>query len=210
MFGPPRDHERNDPRARQEAVTTTRNRSFVDLHAEAGWLPGTPTIPEGELVARFHQRIRLFAARRVEDAAAAEDVAQETLSRVIEALRANRVEHTEALPAFVFQTARNVCLHWVRSATRERGAFTRLEHETASPNDAGDPLGALISEERARTVRAALDRLDADDRALLTMLFFHGLDALEVSRRLVITTATLRVRKHRALRRLATRLGEKE
>lgn len=141
--------------------------------------------------------------------AAAEDIAQETLRRVVEALRAKRLEHPEALPAFVFQTARNVCQHWVRHTARERAAFTRLERETASRLDEGDVLGALISEERTRTVRAALDRLSADDRELLTLLFYHDLDALDVSKRLGTTAAALRVRKHRALRRLAARLGER-
>lgn len=209
-FASPRDHERNEPRAREEVATTTRDGSFSHLHADAGWPRATPTIPEGELAARFHRRIRLFAARRVGDAAAAEDIAQETLRRVIEALRTEHVEHPEALPAFVFQTARNVCLHWVRSAARERTAFTRFERETTSPSEESDALGNLISEERARTVRAALDRLGADDRELLTSLFYRGLDAVELAARLGITMAALRVRKHRALNRLASRLGEEE
>ena len=129
---------------------------------------------------------------------------------MVEALRANHVEHPEALAAFVFQTARNVCLHWVRSAARERVAFSRLERELSSPGDQSDALGTLISQERARTVRAALDRLDTEDRELITLLFYHDLAASDVSERLGITTSTLRVRKHRALRRLAARLGQKE
>ena len=132
------------------------------------------------------------------------------MRRVVEALRANQVEHPEALPAFVFQTARHVCLHWVRSAARERVAFIRLERETSSPSDQGDALGTLISQERTRSVRAALDRLNAGDRELLTLLFYHDLAASDVSERLGITTTALRVRKHRALRRLAARLGVEE
>ena len=209
-FASPRGHERHDRRARQEDLTSTRDRWFTHLHVDAGLSPEVPTIPEGDLAARFHQRIRLFAARRLGDAAAAEDIAQETLRRVIEALRSKPLDRPDALPAFVFQTARNVCLHWARSVARERVAFTRLQRETTSPSEPGDALGALLSEERARAVRAALDRLDAKDRELLTLLFYHDLDAAALSERLGITSAALRVRKHRALRRLAALLGERD
>ena len=159
---------------------------------------------EAELADRFSGRLRMFAARRLNDPVAAEDVAQETLRRVVEAARANRIENVAALPAFVFQTARNICMHWVRSSGREQRALSRFQLESSgAASDAPDALNALITEERRARVRLAMADLSDDDRSLLSLLYYEGLDTEATASRLKVTPAALRVRKHRALKRLA-------
>ncbi|MCA1732809.1 MAG: sigma-70 family RNA polymerase sigma factor [Acidobacteria bacterium] len=148
---------------------------------------------------RFWERVRMFAARRLDDASAAADVAQETLRRVIEALRDGRVADLDALPAFLFQTARNICMHHGRARRRRDAAFTKLDRE---PFADVDTLAALVSEERRRAVRSELAKLDPTDRELLDMIFVRETDPTEVARLLGITPGALRVRKHRALARL--------
>ena len=161
-----------------------------------------------ELNERFWKRLCMFAARRLRDRSAAEDVAQETLRRVIEALRDNKIEKLEALPAFVFQTARNICLHYGRSARREEGALLRFRGGLrSSSGDDDDPLAALVDEARREEVRQALDQLDEDDRELLRLLYVDGLKSVDLARRLGIDPGTLRVRKHRALKRLSELIG---
>lgn len=183
-----------------------RYRDSADDVAE-GRLPSSGGSPEeSELARRFWDRLRVFAARRLGDAAAAEDVAQETLRRVVEALRADRIRNPDALPAFVFQTARNICLHRYRSASREARAMSRFDSVTERHSTAPDPLIDLVSEERRRVVRAAMARLDSDDRALLRMFFYEDSDTADVARQLDATPAAIRVRKHRALRRLSREL----
>ncbi|HEX9500194.1 MAG TPA: sigma-70 family RNA polymerase sigma factor [Thermoanaerobaculia bacterium] len=161
-----------------------------------------------ELTDRFWKRLCIFAARRLRDRFAAEDVAQETLRRVLEALREHRVEKLEALPAFIFQTARNVCMHYGRSARREEGALVRFRGGMqAQSGDESDPLVALVSEARREQVRAALEQMPDDDRDLLRMLYVDGLRSTDIAGRLGVDPGTLRVRKHRALRRLSEILG---
>lgn len=156
---------------------------------------------ESELAGRFWERIRLFAARRLRDSAAAEDVAQETLRCVLDALRARRIENLEALPGFVFQTARHICLQRDRSATREARAFSRISGTDVATEPSA--LAMLISEERCAAVRRALDALEHDDRALLRALYFESGDTADIARRMGLTAGALRVRKHRALQRLS-------
>lgn len=163
---------------------------------------------ESELAARFRERIRMFAARRLGDHVAAEDVAQETLRRVVEALRAARVEDLGALPGFVFQTARNICLQRHRSAIREARALSLwAAHDSAADPDA---LVALISEERCAAVRRALEELNHDDRALLRALYFESGETGDVAERMGVSAGALRVRKHRALLRLSELLHSRE
>jgi len=163
---------------------------------------------ERELAVRFSERLRFFAARHLDDRVAAEDVAQETLRRVLEAVRANRIENIDALPGFVFQTARNLCMHWIRSTAREKSAFARFERESADNGESPDALASLISSERIHAVKRAIDRLTADDKRLLAMIYYDDLDTEEIAHRLGINVSAVRVRKHRSLQRLAAELRE--
>lgn len=156
----------------------------------------------------FRVPLRLFAARRLRSWSAAEDVAQEALRVGLEALNAGRIESAEALGGFLFRTAVHLCMHRGRSALRERRALERL----ASPAEAGagpadDPLETLLSTEREASVREALGRLAGDERELLEMTYRDELGAEEIGRRLGATPGAVRVRRHRALRRLAALLG---
>ena len=158
--------------------------------------------PERDLAARFRERLRLFALRRLGDAAAAEDLAQETLRRVSIALEENRLENPQALPAFVFQTARHLCLQRSRSSARESRALARWRAEQSGEAEA-DALRELVGEERRVAVRRALLGLEPGDRRLLELLYYEDAATSNVARDLGITPEALRVRKHRALRRLA-------
>ncbi len=170
--------------------------------------PARLAASESELADRFWERIRIFAARRLRDSAAAEDVAQETLRRVVDALRAGRVENLEALPGFVFQTARHICLQRDRSAMREARALFRWAEPGAVTEP--DALVALISEERCTAVRRALEGLEQDDRALLRVLYFESLKTGDVAERMGVSAGALRVRKHRALLRLSELLRSRD
>jgi RNA polymerase sigma-70 factor, ECF subfamily len=157
-----------------------------------------------DLADRFFDRLRLFATRRVQDAGIGEEVAQETLRRALEALRHGRVNNLDALPAFLFETARNVCMHRQRARSRETRAleqYARVAHPVVHPID------TLITAQEASAVRAALDQLDAEDRQLLLWSYRDGLDGAEIAERLGISPGAVRVRRHRARTRLAELLS---
>lgn len=162
---------------------------------------------ERDLAIRFRERLLLFAARRVRNAAAAEDLAQETLRRVSAALAEGRVENLQALPAFVFQTARHLCMQQGRSAARESRALSRFQAEQDAVEQ-GDALRELVSAERRAQVRQALGGLEPGDRSLLELLYYRDEASADAARRLGITPEALRVRKHRALRRLSVLLSD--
>lgn len=158
------------------------------------------------VAARFQRRLLIFGVHHLGNRQDAEDLAQETLARVMAALQKGAVADPEALPAFVYQTAKNIMKERFRKAGRETRAMARYQNEPA-----GDPLpdglAVLVSEQRSKEVRVALATLSADDRNLLQWLYGQGLDAGEVAARLGIAAGNVRVRKHRALGRLAEALG---
>jgi RNA polymerase sigma-70 factor (ECF subfamily) len=158
---------------------------------------------EGDQLESYRARLRIFAARRLNDWTAAEDVAQETLGKVLEALRAGRVRNLDALPGYLFQTATRLCLHRIRSASRERKAFQRVAASVEQMPGVESPLTALISEEERSRLLQALEGLEAEDREVLELTFRDELDSAEIGRRLGSTAGAVCVRRHRAIRRLA-------
>lgn len=150
---------------------------------------------------RYWNRIRYFAMGQIRDRSLAEDVAQETLRRTFEALRDQRVRDHAALPAFVFQTAKNICLQHFRSSRRESAAHGALARGAVESED-GSAIDSLIETERREVVRRALATLESRDRQLLTFLYVDGDDHATTAARLGIDPPALRVRKHRALTRL--------
>jgi RNA polymerase sigma factor (sigma-70 family) len=174
--------------------------------------PGRPSPAPSEAdrivrdVEALRERILFFAARRLRSFADAEDVAQETIRRAIQALQAGRIEKPESLPSFLFQTALHVCQRRYRSAGREVKALRRFG--ASSPESApDDPLGSLLSEERRAAVREALARLEPEDREILTLTYAEALRSAEIAGRLGTSEGNVRVRRHRALGRLARLLG---
>jgi RNA polymerase sigma-70 factor (ECF subfamily) len=155
---------------------------------------------------RYLPRLRMFALRRLGVLADAEDAAQETLRRVLVALREGRVLDLDALPAYVFETARHLCAHHARHHQRTERAHASLGEITAASAPAYDPLSVLISAERQQAVRDALTTLPSADRELLRLTYVEGLSAERIAERLGLTAVNVRVRRHRVQKELARRL----
>jgi len=180
--------------------------------------PASPTSSEGtsppgpdalaeELSRQYRERVRFFAARRLRDRHLAEDVAQEALRRVLEALREGRVKNLSAVPGFLFETARHICQQRARTDSREVRAYQRVAGATSEKADSTDYLNDLITEERRGEVRAAFRQLSDEDQDVLRMSYVSGLDTEEIARRLGAQPGAIRVRRHRALKRLAEIMG---
>jgi len=154
---------------------------------------------------RYRERLRLFAARRLANVGEADDVAQETIRRAFEALRSGRIKNADALPGFLFQTAKFICMQRARSARREGKALRTFAASGGPPSV--DPLVQLIESERRQAVLGAISELETGDRELLQMTYGDDLATMEIARRLGISVGAVRVRRHRAVRRLAKLLG---
>jgi len=165
------------------------------------------TTPEGggggeeALSHEFRERVRFFAFRWVGEADS-EDVAQETLRRVIRALRGGHIRNPSRPTAFIFQTARHVCMELRRSHARESRALQRLEREGIPTPVLPDRLQRSVSETSRDLTALAMRELSLDDQNLLRLLYVDGWNTAEVATELGLSAATTRVRKHRALSRL--------
>src|SRR5437016_5496796 len=129
-----------------------------------------------------------------------EEVAQDTLTVVLQALRDNRIDDVAKMPGFIFGVAKNL----VSKALRERSL--QAVSSPDSPSDAApwleDPDAALLVEEQRQQVREALGQLSLSDRDILRRAFFVEQSLEEIAAEVGIPYAAVRKRKSRALERL--------
>src|SRR5881296_1450230 len=74
---------------------------------------------EAEVCRRMGPRIRLYGLRHLRSAAAADDLVQQVLLKMLEALRAARLREPDKLASFVLGTCRMTVLDLRRSARRQ-------------------------------------------------------------------------------------------
>lgn len=146
-----------------------------------------------ELV-RLGSPAALAAARRItRDCALAEDAAQEAFLRAFRALRHYR--HESSFAAWVRKIAIRTAIDLVR---RRRPEDPLTE----------DPRSSLSEEKRhedTELLRRALDALSPLDREILLAREIEGEADREIARRLDMTVSGVRVRVHRARKKLQAR-----
>ena len=155
------------------------------------------TAPDTE-IELIRSGIFLMALRVLGDADAAEEVAQETLSRAVAIIRAPGT--TANVGAYVAGIARHVIADHFRAKDRT-AAITTADFE-AVRDDRPDALTELCSHEETLRVRAAIADLTPGDREIITLCYFHELTPTEVAGRLGVPPERIRQRKLRALQRL--------
>ena len=129
----------------------------------------------------------------------AEDARQETLMRVLTALRTKKsIEYPERLGAFVNSVCENVLAEFFRA----EGRFRQTPEHADFPDHRTNIESEFISEERQALIQNAMTKLAAGDRKLLRAIFFDERDKDDVAHEFGITRDYLRVRVHRALGRL--------
>jgi RNA polymerase sigma factor (sigma-70 family) len=145
--------------------------------------------------------ICLMALHALGDADAADEVAQESLARAVDAI--NCPGRTANLGAYVAGIARHVIADHFRARAR-LVSIESLESAAAGSlcDTAPDALSALCSEGEIERVRRALERLPAGDRDLVRLCYYEGLSPAQVATRMGVPPETIRQRKLRALQRL--------
>ena len=140
--------------------------------------------------------LRRLATALTADAAQADDLVQDTW---VAALRRPPEERDGAGP-------------WLRTVMRNRhGSLLRARrvrerHDAALPTSSGETADQLaLTRELVDQVAA----LGADDRKLILLRFWEGLDATECGARLGCPASTVRSRLSRALQRLRERMDRK-
>ena len=151
---------------------------------------------ETHFVSYFNQLLSIKLRARYLPTDAVDDLRQETLIRVIRALRSEGgIRQPERLGAFVNAVCNNVLQEHYRLSSRSQPL------EDSHLESSGKILnleGLMISEEASRQVRRVLQSLPPRDRDLLRSLFLEEKEKDEVCRQFGVDRDYLRVLIHRA------------
>lgn len=143
------------------------------------------------LVRRHWDGAQRTAFLIVHDAAAAEDIAQESLLAALE--RIDRFDRRRPFRPWLHRIVVNRSLDWLRARRRRPEVSVEAVAPAAAPDAGDDAAGELM---------AALGALDPDERALIVLRHLHGYPSSELARMLDVPAATVRTRLARALHRL--------
>jgi RNA polymerase sigma-70 factor, ECF subfamily len=159
-----------------------------------------------ELYDRYGRLAYSLIVRVVRDGALAEDLVQETFLRVW-----NRAQGFDAqrgaLGPWLLAVARNRAIDYLRSASgRERNAL-ELE-EVDHPSLYTDMERDILASDKARMIRAALEKLAPNQREVIQLAYFEGLTQTEMAERMGQPLGTVKTWVRTALKNLREEFGE--
>jgi RNA polymerase sigma-70 factor, ECF subfamily len=158
-----------------------------------------------ELYDRYGRQVFSLIFRVVRDSAIAEDLVQETFLRVW-----NRVQGLDAergsVGAWLMTVARNRAIDYLRStAGRERNSLD--VEETTHPALFCDMEQGLLASDKTRRVKAAMEKLTANQRTAMELAYFEGLSQTEMAERMGQPLGTIKTWVRTALKSLRDELG---
>src|SRR5271168_498062 len=137
-----------------------------------------------ELFLRYRERVYGFFRRRMNDAAQAEELAQETFLAVLRA--AHRYEPRATFRAYLFGIAFNIlAAHRRKSASAPAGS-------ASAPDQISSPAGTDPA--TVMYIRQAVERLDAAEREVLLLREFEELSYEEIAKMLHAPVNTVKSR----------------
>ena len=158
------------------------------------------------IYAYFGGHVYRAVFRLVRDAAASEDIVQDSFTRLWNSAGALSEDATQLGP-LVFTIARHRAFDYLRA----RGARARFQHslEVESCGDAfPSPDADLISKQNQRLVGKALEHLNTNQKRVIEMAYYGGLSQSQIACRLNQPLGTVKSWSRSALATLRTRMEE--
>jgi len=177
-------------------------RATQDLHLVHATLAGDQRAFE-ELVERYQRLVASVAWRYGTRREEIEDVVSEVFVKAYQNLGRFRPEHP--FSTWLYRLAAN---HVIDHARRARRARTEAEMPRTLADPALSPGERVEQRERARLVRAALERLPRRYRDVLFLVYVEGMKVADAARTLGLPQGTIKTRLMRGrsgLRRILER-----
>ena len=157
---------------------------------------GGDAAAESVLYEKYSERVLFLAMSERFTREDAEDVRAETFLRVLQALRAGKLQKPESLASFVVGIALNV----MREQRRQRAGTEALDEREDELPGGDSPEEAFLDREAARAVEEMAARLKPREREFLRMYYYEERPKEEIARALGIREERVRLIKSRALK----------
>src|SRR5262245_55809006 len=120
---------------------------------------------EAEVCRRMAPRIRLYGLRHLRSGSAADDLVQQVLLKMLEALRAGRLREPDKLPHFVLGTCRMTVVDLRRTARRQEQLLAEFGSDLVPDKT---PMPSLDGAQLTRCVEALKER----ERSVVVLTFY--------------------------------------
>jgi RNA polymerase sigma-70 factor (ECF subfamily) len=168
-----------------------------------GRIAGGDRLAMQVLFARHHVRVYRFVLRLVRNEATAEDLISEVFLDVWR--QAAKFEGRSAVSTWVLSMARFKALSALRRRTEDE-----LDDDTAGTIEApeDDPETALAKKDKGTALRKCLEKLSAEHREIVDLVYYHEKSVAEVAVLVGIPEATVKTRMFYARKKLSELLKE--
>ena len=108
----------------------------------------------------------------------ARDVVQEVFLKIVQ--KRDSYKQTKKFSSWIYRIATNLCLDEIRKS-KLRQNVTGEEAENVPAKAANEPASILEKEEKEKAVKAAIGKLDPDNRAVILLHQYSGLTYDEIA-----------------------------
>jgi len=155
---------------------------------------------------QYYERVRKFILTIIKDEWVADDIIQETFARIQRNF--NQLKDPAKISAWIFRIAYNLCQDHFRRRKKSATTDNQIEAQTEIFTE---PLfhKQLEQHQMGECVQAEMNRLPESLRTVLVMFDVLELSQKEIAEILEITLENVKVRLHRARKKLKVILEEK-
>jgi len=108
-----------------------------------------------------------------------------------------KLEDVTVFPRWAFRIANNKCTDWLRKQRLQNRLNNELTKQTKNESN-----NKQNSDEKTESLRAAIEKLSPDRRALLTLRYHEGFDIGQIAEILRVPEGTVKSRLHRTVNEL--------
>jgi RNA polymerase sigma-70 factor (ECF subfamily) len=164
--------------------------------------PASGTVDAGVLFESYHDRIYRYVLGLVKSPAEAEDLTQDTFLRAYR--HGDSLRDPEAVRGWLYRIATHVCLDHLRQRKPLLSLDSEEGEDRVKPpvSESPSPLDVSERKETSACVQRCLDFLPDKYRAVILLHEAHSLTAPEIAALLGVTVTTVKIRLHRARRKL--------
>jgi RNA polymerase sigma-70 factor, ECF subfamily len=153
-----------------------------------------------EIYDRYYARVRGYAASMLREDSASDDVVQETFLRAESHLES--IREPDKVAAWLFRVAHNLCMDHLRARQASR-IDSAADVETARAARVEACVQSELERgEMSACVREKVDQLPDTDRTIILLCDIAGLSQEEIAHVLGIEVGAVKVRLHRARKKL--------
>lgn len=162
------------------------------------------------LIERYEGMVFDLAHQYADTSEDAEDLAQDVFMRAYE--RIGDLKNPDRFSSWLYGIALNRCRDYAKNVRRETYAFSRTEERDnadALPTETRPQDEALVAEERSDQLWEALEQLSSTYATPFLLKYRDGMTYKAMSQRMDVSVSALKVRVHRARKKLRNLLEDR-